>query len=70
MDMILNLLKLLTKWKPEWLYEAMPYLYMVTGLVTMLYFDSAAGYVSGALFMIAVLAIGVMRIEHRSFKKA
>lgn len=70
MDIILNLLKLLTKWKPDWLYEAMPYLYMVTGLVTMLYFDSTAGYVSGALFMVAVLTIGVMRIEHRSFKKA
>jgi prolipoprotein diacylglyceryltransferase len=70
MDMMLNLLKLLTKWKPDWLYEAMPYLYMVTGLVTMLYFDSTAGYVSGALFMVAVLAIGLMRIEHRSLKKA
>jgi hypothetical protein len=28
MDRVLNLLKLLIKWKPDWLYEAMPYLYL------------------------------------------
>ena len=37
MDRVLNLLKLLTKWKPDWLYEAMPCLYLVIGLVVMLF---------------------------------
>lgn len=68
MDMILNLLKLLTKWKPDWLYEAIPYLYLVTGVMTMLYFNSTAGYVSGGLFLVAVASILVMRIQHRTFR--
>ena len=68
MEIVLNLLKMLTRWKPDWLYEAMPYLYLGTGLVTILYFDSTAGYVSGSLFLAAVLSICVMRIQYRSFK--
>ena len=60
MDIVLNLLKLLIKYKPDWLYEAMPYLYLVTGVVVMLYFDSTAGYVSGTLFLVAVASILVM----------
>ena len=67
MDMILNLLKLLVKWKPDWLYEAMPYLSLVTGVVVMLYFNSTAGYVSGTLFIVAVASILVMRIQNRTF---
>ena len=68
MDIILNLLKLLTKWKPDWLYEAIPYLYLVTGVMTMLYFNSTAGYVSGGLFLVAVASILIMRMQHRTFK--
>jgi hypothetical protein len=68
MDMILNLLKLLTKWKPDWLYEAIPYLYMVTGVVTILYFNSPAGNFSGALFLVAVASILIKRKQHRTFK--
>jgi hypothetical protein len=68
MDMVLNLLKLLVKWKPDWLYEAMPYLYLVTGVVVMLYFNSTAGYVSGTLFIVAVGSILVMRIQNRTFR--
>lgn len=68
MDMILGLLKLLTRWKPDWLYEVMPGFYLAAGVMTMLYFDSTAGYVSGSLFLAAVLSICFMRIQHRSFK--
>ena len=68
MDMVLNLLKLLIKWKPDWLYEAMPYIYLVTGVVVMLYFDSTAGYVSGTLFLVAVASILVMRRHNRTFR--
>ena len=68
MDMMLNLLKLLTKWKPDWLYEAIPYLYLVTGVVAMLYFNSTAGYFSGALFLIAVASILIKRKQYRTFK--
>jgi len=68
MDMVLNLLKLLIKWKPDWLYEAMPYLYLVTGVVVMLYFNSTAGYISGTLFLVVVGSILVMRRQNRSFR--
>jgi hypothetical protein len=68
MDMVLNLLKLLIKRKPDWLYEAMPYLYLVTGVVVMLYFSSTAGYVSGTLFLVAVASILVMRRQNRTFR--
>ena len=67
MDIVLNMLKLLTRWKPDWLYEAMPYVYLVTGLATIFYFGSTAGYVSGTLFLIAVLSIWIMRVENRKF---
>ena len=68
MDIVLNLLKLLIRYKPDWLYEAMPYLYLVTGVVVMLYFDSTAGYVSGTLFLVAVASILVMRRHNRTFR--
>ncbi len=68
MDIVLNLLKLLIKYKPDWLYEAMPYLYLVTGVVVMLYFDSIAGYVSGTLFLVAVASILAMRRHNRTFR--
>jgi hypothetical protein len=68
MDIVLNLLKLLIKYQPDWLYEAMPYLYLVTGVVVILYFDSTAGYVSGTLFLVAVASILVMRRHNRTFR--
>ena len=68
MDIVLNLLKLLIKYKPDWLYEAMPYLYLVTGVVVMLYFDSTAGYFSGTLFLVAVASILVMRRHNRTLR--
>ena len=68
MDIVLNLLKLLIKYKPDWLYEAMPYLYLVTGVVVILYFDSTAGYVSGTLFLVAVASILIMRRHNRTFR--
>ena len=54
MDRVLNLLKLLIKWKPGWLYEAMPCLYLVTGVVVMLY--------------VAVASILVVRRHNRTFR--
>jgi nicotinamide riboside transporter PnuC len=69
MDIVLNMLKLLTRWKPDWLYEVIPYIYMVAGLATIFYFDSTAGYVSGTLFLVAVFFIWIKRKENRSFKK-
>jgi len=66
-DIFLNILKLLTKWKPGCLYETMPYIYSVAGLVAILYFDIPAGYGSGALLLFSALLIWKMRKEYRSF---
>ena len=65
-EIFLNLLKLLTKWKPDWLYKAMPYIYSVAGLVTILHFGSPAGYGAGALLLFAALLIWKMRKDNRS----
>jgi hypothetical protein len=66
-DIFLNMLKLLTKWKPVWLYETMPYIYSVAGFSAVLYFDTPAGDGAGALLLIAALLIWKTRKENRSF---
>ena len=68
-DIFLNMLKLLTKWKPAWLYEAMPYVYSLAGLAAILHFDTPAGYGAGTLLLFAALLIWKMRKENRSFNK-
>ena len=60
-DIVLNMLKILTKWKPDWLYEAMPYIYSVAGLAAIIYFDIPAGYGSGALLLFAAFLIWMKR---------
>ena len=66
-DITLNMLKLLTKWKPDWLYEVMPYIYSVAGLAVILHFGTPAGYGAGALLLMAAFLIWIMRKENRSF---
>jgi len=61
------MLKILTKWKPDWLYEAMPYIYSAAGFSAILYIDTPAGYGAGALLLFATLLIWKMRKENRSF---
>lgn len=67
-DIFLRLLVLLTKWKPDWLYEVMPFVYLFAGLAVMYQFNSLAGYGAGALLLIAAFLIWIMRIEYRTRK--
>jgi len=67
-DIFLNMLKILTKWKPDWLYEAMPYIYSLAGLAAILHFDTPAGYGAGVLFLFSALLIWMKRKENRSFE--
>lgn len=69
-DLFLRLLALLTKWKPDWLYKLMPFVYVLASLVTFYYFDSLPGYGAGSLFLIAALLIWKMRIENRAVNAA
>ena len=55
------------KWKPRWLYEAMPFIYSVVGLTMILYFGTPAGYGAGALLLVASLWIWMMRSSKRAF---
>lgn len=65
-DIFLKLLMLLAKWKPAWLYEVMPIIYMLAGFAAFFYFDSLVGYGAGTLFLIAALLIWAMRLENRA----
>jgi len=69
MEILFKMVRLCTMWKPDWLYESMPYIYMVTGISAMLYFDIPIGYWSGALLIFAAVLILLMRIEHRVFRR-
>ena len=66
-DIFLNLLKTLTKWKPDWLYEAMPYIYSAAGIAAIFHFDTPAGHGAGILLLFAALLIWKMRKDNRSF---
>ena len=53
-------------WLPDWLYEAMPFVYVLGGLLAIVTFDCVVGRSSGLLFSIAGISILVIRWRHRS----
>ena len=69
-EIFLNISKPLTqrnKWKPRWLYEAMPFIYSVAGLTMIFYFGTPAGYGAGAMLLITALWIWMMRSVKGAF---
>ena len=67
-DLFLGFLKLSAKWKPDWLYESMPYIYSVIGLTTIYYLASPLGYMAGILLMCAAFMIWMKRKAKRNFR--
>jgi len=65
-EMVFDMIRLFTRWKPDWLYELMPYLYMITGTTAILLFDTTIGHVSGLLLIIAACLIIFMRFRYRA----
>jgi hypothetical protein len=61
------MLELLIKWKPDWLYQAMPYIYSLAGLATIYHFNTPLGYGAGALLLVAACLIWMMRKENRTY---
>jgi hypothetical protein len=57
-------------WSPGRLYESMRYTYAIAGLVTIFYVDMLAGYVAGALLLLATLVIRMLRNDCRSSREA
>jgi hypothetical protein len=53
-------------WLPRWLYEALPFLYLLGGLLAIAAFDCATGQSSGLLFCVAGGTILGVRWHHRS----
>ena len=68
LDIISSLLKVFAKWKPDWLYELMPYIYSLAGVAAIFHFDTVAGYGAGILLLLAAALIWKMRKDHRSFR--
>ncbi len=68
-DTYIRLTKTPTVWWPDWLYESMPYIYAVAGLVTILYSETPAGHGAGALLLLAAVVTLKMRIDYRNLKE-
>lgn len=56
------------KWQPIWLYEVLPFVYILSGFACSYYFDSPFGYTTGALLFVAALLVWVMRFRYRARK--
>lgn len=52
--------------KPEWLYEALPYIYIASGIVTASLLGNAGGTISGLLLISAGLIIWKLRRDYRA----
>lgn len=56
-------------WLPDWLYEILPFVYLIAGTVAIIQINTFIGYVVGALLLFAALMIFKMRIDYRNFKE-
>jgi hypothetical protein len=54
--------------QPFWLYEVVPFMYLLAGFACFYYFDSLIGYEAGALLLTAAILIWVMRFKYRASK--
>lgn len=50
---------------PEWIYNALSYLYLAAGLLAMYLLDSVVGFVSGLLLALAGAAVWILRFRYR-----
>ncbi len=54
---------------PNWLYEPLPYVYSIAGVVSSFSLDSYMGRFSGFLLITAGIVVGYQRYEYRRFRK-
>lgn len=52
--------------KQDFLYDALPYLYTIGGMLALLYSNEAVGRVSGMLLISAAMMIFHLRLQHRT----
>ena len=53
---------------PNKLYELLPYLYAIAGLITFYSFNTAIGYVSGLLLILTAIIVWMVRIDQQAGK--
>lgn len=51
---------------PSWIYEPLPYLYLLAGVTAAVGFDPLVGRISGLLLIMAAILIILMRREYRT----
>jgi hypothetical protein len=52
-------------WLPDRVYELLPFLYGVAGLVTLYHFETTIGNASGVLFLITACLVWMMRRDYK-----
>ena len=52
-------------WLPDWLYEALPRIYAILGLVVVYNFETPLGYTSGVILLFTSCIIWFMRRDYR-----
>lgn len=56
---------MLNFYKPHWLYEALPYVYVASGLASFAVLDHLLSAFSGLMLVTAGLVVGKLRYDHR-----
>ena len=54
------------KWMPAWLYQALPFVYSLVGVVAIVCFESPTGFNAGILLLFSAFLIWIMRNDHKS----
>jgi hypothetical protein len=54
---------------PSWVYEPLPYVYGIAGVLSAYNLDSLMGRISGILLITAGIVVGYQRYEYRRFRK-
>ena len=49
------------KSKPDWLYQATPFICLIAGVTALIYIDTPLGYIAGALLMLTASLIWMKR---------
>lgn len=52
--------------KQDFLYDALPYLYTIGGVLTLLFSDETIGQISGLLLVSAAMMVFHLRLQHRT----
>jgi hypothetical protein len=58
-----------TMWIPNWLYNSLPYIYSIIGMLAIFYADHPVGHGSGVLLILTTLLIFKLRKDYRAMNR-